>query len=539
MTKSGYQHLVDFLRSEIKDLKNIFILVSLYGLLSITSPLAVQSLVNFIGVGGSKQPIIIVSLIFFILIILKGIFLIFEKIIVEYIQRRIFIKNAYDSVDSLINLNHEDAKKINLTERVNRFFDVIVIQKSVVTLLSIGMLTLFQGLVGSIALIIYSPFFLFVVIALVAFFFVVIKIIGRNGYSTSVEVSKVKYEFVNWLFQIANNWDFVNRLSSKKYLSDKTDQIINKFLSKREAHFKILLHQNISTYIFYTFISTSMILLGGYLVINGNINLGQFVAAEVIFFGAISSLIRFVNQLDSYYELTAAFDKVAQLTQFKGEVYKKNKFPLIHISQISFTAINNDFKHISSFEKLSNQTFKKNKPMLLYCESDHQRNLLSDTFIGKNKYLNEYYKVDNHPYETLDHQSFLSKVQVIKKNIIFEDTLLNNLKIVQDDLDLAELQKLLMHFDFYEDSKSQADLDHVLNATNLNISNFQLIKLQVIRALVANPEILIIDSFFDTLSPTHTSYLVSKIQSIKHNLIFILITGNSSVAKLFPKTLKF
>jgi len=96
-----------------------------------------------------------------------------------------------------------------------------------------------------------------------------------------------------------------------------------------------------------------------------------------------------------------------------------------------------------------------------------------------------------------------------------------------------------MHFDFYEDSKSQVDLDHVLNATNLNISNFQLIKLQVIRALVANPEILIIDSFFDTLSPTHTSYLVSKIQSIKHNLIFILITGNSSVAKLFPKTLKF
>ena len=211
MIKTGYQYLTDFLRSELSDLKSIFFLVSLYGLLSITSPLAVQSLVNFIGVGGSTQPMIIIAFIFFLLIALKGIFLIFEKIIVEYMQRRIFIKNAYDSVDTLVNLDQEEAKKINLTERVNRFFDVIVIQKSVVTLLSIGMLTLFQGLVGSIALIIYSQYFLFVVISLILFFYVVIKIIGRNGYSTAVEVSKIKYEFVNWLFQIANNWDFINK----------------------------------------------------------------------------------------------------------------------------------------------------------------------------------------------------------------------------------------------------------------------------------------------------------------------------------------
>ena len=539
MIKTGYQYLTDFLRSELSDLKSIFFLVSLYGLLSVTSPLAVQSLVNFIGVGGSTQPMIIIALIFFLLIALKGIFLIFEKIIVEYIQRRIFIKNAYDSVDTLVNLDQEEAKKINLTERVNRFFDVIVIQKSVVTLLSIGMLTLFQGLVGSIALIIYSPYFLFVVISLILFFYVVIKIIGRNGYSTAVEVSKIKYEFVNWLFQIANNWDFINRLSTKSYLVEKTDSIINTFLTKREQHFKILLHQNISTYIFYTLISSSMILLGGFLVINGNINLGQFVAAEVIFFSAISSLIRFVNQLDSYYELTAAFDKVAQLTQLKQEVHSKNKFFLSDIEQISFSNIHIDDQQLLFLQKLSNQVFKKNEPVVLFCESDFQRDLIGQTFIAKNKSLNPFYKIDSNFYKTLDHQAFLSKTQLIKKTIIFEDTLLNNIKIAQDNLDLSELQKLFDHFDFYETSTEQVSLDLVLNPTHLSIDHLQLIKLQFIRALLANPQLFIVDSYLDNLTPEIAMYLIRKVLSFKKQIIFIVITGNKNIAKLIPKRLKF
>lgn len=539
MIKTGYQHLADFLRSELSDLKSIFFLVSLYGLLSITSPLAVQSLVNFIGVGGSTQPMIIIALIFFLLIALKGIFLIFEKIIVEYMQRRIFIKNAYDSVDTLVNLDQEEAKKINLTERVNRFFDVIVIQKSVVTLLSIGMLTLFQGLVGSIALIIYSPYFLFVVISLILFFYVVIKIIGRNGYSTAVEVSKIKYEFVNWLSQIANNWDFINRLSTKSYLVEKTNSIINKFLTKREQHFKILLHQNIFTYIFYTLISSSMILLGGFLVINGNINLGQFVAAEVIFFSAISSLIRFVNQLDSYYELTAAFDKVAQLTQLKQEVHSKNKFFLSDIQQISFSSIHTDDQLLLFLQKLSNQVFKKNEPIVLFCESDFQRDLIGQTFIAKNKSLNPFYKIDSNFYKTLDHQAFLSKTQLIKKTIIFEDTLLNNIKIAQDNLELSELQKLFDHFDFYETSTEQVSLDLVLNPTHLSIDHLQLIKLQFIRALLANPELLIVDSYLDNLTPEIAMYLIRKVLSFKKQIIFIVITGDKNIAKLIPKRLKF
>src|SRR5210317_20630 len=539
MIKTGFNHLVVFLRSESKDLRNIFFLVSLYGFLSITSPLAVQSLVNFIGVGGSQQPIVIIGIIFFLLITLKGTFLIFEKIIVEYIQRRVFIKNAYDSVDSLVNLNHTEAKSINLTERVNRFFDVIVIQKSVVTLLSIGMLTFFQGLIGSIALIIYSPYFVFVVFGLIVFFVVVIKVIGRNGYSTAVEVSKIKYEFVNWLFQIANNWDFVNRLGTKKYLSEKSNHIINKFLHYRQHHFRILLHQNIATYVFYSLISTLMILLGGFLVINGSINLGQFVAAEVIFFSAISSLMRFVNQLDSYYELTAAFDKVSQLTNLKPELHSKNKFTVKEIDQIGFTIFDKKDQQLDTLKALSNQIFKKNKPIALLRDDDYSRALLAQAFIGKNKSVNPFYKIQNNFYDTLDRHVFLSKIQLIRKNIIFDDTLLNNIRIVQDKLDLDKLQKLFNHFDFFTDSKNPISLDQTLDSSNLNITNLQLTKLQIIRALIAEPEILIIDSYLDGINPKTAQMLITKILTFKKDLIFIVITGSKTISNLMPTYLEF
>ena len=539
MKRTGFDYLMDFLRSELLALKNIFFLVSLYGVFSIVSPLSVQSLVNYIGVGGSGQPIIIIGIVFFVLIALKGVFLIFEKIIVEYIQRRIFIKNAYDSVDALLNLDQTEAKKINLTERVNRFFDVIVIQKSIVTLLSTGMLTLFQGLIGSIALIIYSPYFLFVVISLFSFFYFVIKIIGRDGYSTAVEVSKIKFEFVNWLFQISNNWDFVSRLGSKFYFSDKTNLIINRFLSKREHHFKILLNQNISTYIFYTFISTAMILLGGYLVINGNINLGQFVAAEVIFFSAISSLIRFVNQLDSYYELTAAFDKVSQLTELKQKVYPKNRMPVSNIDQISFSSIDITDQKLLPFQRLSNQVFKKGEAVALYCEKQSFRNSLAEALIGENKSINPFYKVNGNFYQTINHQDFFSKTQLIKDSIIFEDTMLNNIKISKDNLDLDELHKLFSQFDFYENGDRQISLDDMLYPADLILDHLQVIKLQFIRALMAKPSILIIDSYFDNLSPDVVNYLISKVLAYKNQMTVFVITSNKNISKLFPKKLKF
>lgn len=282
-----------------------------------------------------------------------------------------------------------------------------------------------------------------------------------------------------------------------------------------------------------------MILLGGFLVINGNINLGQFVAAEVIFFSAISSLIRFVNQLDSYYELTAAFDKVAQLTQLKQEVHSKNKFFLSDIEQISFSNIHTDDQQLLFLQKLSNQVFKKNEPVVLFCESDLQRDLIGQTFIAKNKSLNPFYKIDSNFYKTLDHQAFLSKTQLIKKTIIFEDTLLNNIKIAQDNLDLGELQKLFDHFDFYETSTEQVSLDLVLNPTHLSIDHLQLIKLQFIRALLANPQLLIVDSYLDNLTPEIAMYLIRKVLSFKKQIIFIVITGNKNIAKLIPKRLKF
>lgn len=539
MKKTGFDHLVDFLRSEQKALKNIFFLVSLYGVFSVVSPLSVQSLVNYIGVGGSGQPIIIIGIVFFVLIALKGIFLIFEKIVVEYIQRRIFIKNAYDSVDALLNLDQNETKQINLTERTNRFFDVIVIQKSVVTLLSTGILTLSQGLIGSIALIIYSPYFLFVVISLILFFIFVIKIIGKDGYSTAVEVSKIKFEFVNWLFQIASNCDFVSRLGSKSYLSDKTNLIINRFLSKREHHFKILLNQNISTYIFYTLISTAMILLGGYLVINGNINLGQFVAAEVIFFSAISSLIRFVNQLDSYYELTAAFDKVSQLTQLKQEVYTKNRMRISSIDQISFSSIDISDKKLLPFQGLSNQVFKKGEAVALYCKHEFFRNSLAEALVGKNKSINPFYMVNGNFYQTIDHQDFLSKTQYIKENIIFEDTLLNNINISKDNPDLDELYELFSQFDFYENGARQITLDDMLYAADLILDHLQVIKFQFIRALLAKPSVLIIDSYFDNLSPNVANFLISKLLTHKNQMTLCVVTSNKNISKLFPKKLKF
>ena len=61
---------------------------------------------------------------------------------------------------------------------------------------------------------------------------------------------------------------------------------------------------------------------GGLLVMRGEINLGQFVAAEFIIFGVLSAFISFVKKLETYYDMMAAVDKIGGIEDLQKENFK-------------------------------------------------------------------------------------------------------------------------------------------------------------------------------------------------------------------------
>ena len=168
-TKSPADRLLELIRLEKKDLITLPFLVFAYGVISIATPVSVQALVNVVNMGAVLQPLFVISLILFVLLLLSGALYVFEGFIVELIQRRIYIRTAIDTAQNTQKVEISLYDKENPVELINRFFDVDTIQKSAATLLTISLISLLQVIIGSIILLFYSVYFAFVVMMIIGF----------------------------------------------------------------------------------------------------------------------------------------------------------------------------------------------------------------------------------------------------------------------------------------------------------------------------------------------------------------------------------
>lgn len=530
--ENGLYKLTELAKKEIKDLKKISFLLFAYGLVSIVSPLAVQSIVNFIAIGGSLQPIYIISIIFFFMVTIKGVFIIFEKITVEYLQRRIFVDNASAAKDALIKLSLTQLKTKKIPDLINRFFDVIVVQKSVSSLLSVAVLTIFQGVAGCLILFFYSPYFLIIIFFVCLYFYFAVSVIGKKGYETAVDVSKVKYEFVSWLYQIFRNSNFTRLSAMSDAINVSTENIINAYLKKRDQHYIVLLKQNIFSYAFYAIISTAMLLMGGWLVTNGIINLGQFVAAEVIFFGAIVSFIRFISQLDSYYELTAALDKVSQLVDSSSDKESKKLIALDNINSLSINL--NELMHVDDKRRVrENISLTKGDILLLSNSIGSSRVLSFAEIIAGEKSLNRNSKnilsVNNISFSDICLSSFRKRVLFLSRFDFFEASILDNLNFnnnYSDDF----IQDLLLKLKITSSAEPTISLNTILERDGDPLSVSKKIKLLFLRALLLKPDLIVIDLLFDYLDEDDQKLLSRLFATFQKDLMLVIESTNKTVS---------
>lgn len=529
--ENGLYKLTELAKKEIKDLKKISFLLFAYGLVSIVSPLAVQSIVNFIAIGGSLQPIYIISIIFFFMVTIKGVFIIFEKITVEYLQRRIFVDNASAAKDALIKLSLTQLKTKKIPDLINRFFDVIVVQKSVSSLLSVAVLTIFQGVAGCLILFFYSPYFLIIIFFVCLYFYFAVSVIGKKGYETAVDVSKVKYEFVSWLYQIFRNSNFTRLSAMSDAINVSTENIINAYLKKRDQHYIVLLKQNIFSYAFYAIISTAMLLMGGWLVTNGIINLGQFVAAEVIFFGAIVSFIRFISQLDSYYELTAALDKVSQLVDSSSDKESKKLIALDNINSLSINL--NELMHDDKRRVREIISLTKGDILLLSNSIGSSRVLSFAEIIAGEKSLNRNSKnilsVNNISFSDICLSSFRKRVLFLSRFDFFEASILDNLNFnnnYSDDF----IQDLLLKLKITSSAEPTISLNTILERDGDPLSVSKKIKLLFLRALLLKPDLIVIDLLFDYLDEDDQKLLSRLFATFQKDLMLVIESTNKTVS---------
>jgi ABC-type bacteriocin/lantibiotic exporter with double-glycine peptidase domain len=315
-----WQRFLGILQLERKDIRLVLYYAVFSGLIALTLPLGIQAIINLIqGAQVSTSWIVLVVLVTFG-VAFVGILQLMQMRIIETIQQRIFMRASFEFTYRFPKMKMEELRNSYPPELANRFFDVLNIQKGLAKLLLDVPAAVLQIVFALILLSLYHPFFIAFGILLVVLIYIVFKYTIQRGMETSLMESKQKYKVAHWIQEVARSITSFKIAGKTTLALDKNDYLVDGYLKARENHFKILVLQFIQMIGFKIIVTAGLLIIGGLLVLNQEMNIGQFVAAEIIILLVITSVEKLILGLESFYDVLTSLEKMGQVVDKEIEV---------------------------------------------------------------------------------------------------------------------------------------------------------------------------------------------------------------------------
>lgn len=310
-----FTSLLRLLSDEGEDVITVAVYAAMVAIFSLTVPLASQGIIDSVSLGTFTNQIVVLCAAITVGLLLYGGFDVLKYYTVDMLQRRLFASTSLEMAYRLPLMKRSELEGEYGPALINRFFDVVAMQKSLSKILLNGLVYSLIALVSLVLLTIYSSFFLIVGLTAVLFTPVLIWGLGRRGLKTSIEQSSFKYSMAHWLEDLARCQQSFKLNGSPSYVHARTDQLASDYVRARGNHFQIFGRQLAAAAAFRAVIVGLALGIGGYLVTQGNITLGQFVAAELLIVYLTNNGFNLVGLFASGYDLLTAISKILHVTE--------------------------------------------------------------------------------------------------------------------------------------------------------------------------------------------------------------------------------
>ena len=506
-----WMRFVKALEIERKDIVQILYYSVFGGFVSLTLPLGIQAIINLIQGAQVSTSWIILVIFVTVGVIFSGALQIMQLRIVETIQQRIFTRAAFELCFRFPKIKMTELRNYYPPELANRFFDTLTFQKGISKILIDVPAAILQILFALILLSFYHPFFIVFGIFLLLLIYIVFKFTIQKGLQTSLLESKIKYKVAHWIQEVARTI-ISFKLSGKTNLAmTKNDYLVDKYLQARENHFKILILQFTQMIGFKVIVTASLLLIGGILVLNQQMNIGQFVAAEIVILLVITSVEKLIVGLESFYDVLTSIEKIGQVVDKELE------------SQVGESPVFKDGLSIE-FDKVSYSVENRNTPIInnlsLKIEAKSRILISGESGSGKSSLLrliagiieptdgNVY--VNNLSLRSLHLNHYRSQLGLLlSEETPFEGTLRENLIFnndkSKDDIIFNVLRAIGLTQFLREQSKG---LDTVLYPEGKQMSYTISKKIILARAIIKEPKVLILEDPLDQFNQDESNKIV-------------------------------
>ncbi|MBM4376400.1 MAG: ATP-binding cassette domain-containing protein [Deltaproteobacteria bacterium] len=316
---SPVKRLLRLLALDRDDLGVVFVYAFAVGVLSLATPIAVQALVNSVAFGAVLQPVVVLSILVLAVLAFAALLRGLQVRVVEALQQRLFVRVALDLAYRLPRVQAQALDEVYGPEFVNRFFDVLTVQKTAATFLLDGVGLLLQAAIGLVVLGFYHPALLAFDVTLTLVVAVILVVLGKGAPKTSIEESKAKYAVAGWLEELVRHPYVFRAAQPAELAAERAEALTRRYLGARRAHFGILVRQVLGLLWLQAIASAALLGIGGALVVDRQLTLGQLVAAELIVSAVVASLVKLGKHFESFYDLVAAVDKLGHLADLPLE----------------------------------------------------------------------------------------------------------------------------------------------------------------------------------------------------------------------------
>lgn len=522
--------LIKLLSSEKKDLIIIFTYSLIIGLLSLVIPVAIQSLVNTIAFATLLQPLIILTTLVVVALSFEALLRLLRTHVVELLQQRIFVRVSSDLAYRLPRAKTSFFDSHHGPELVNRFLDVLTVQKSSSTLLIDGLSILIQTFVGMVLLAFYHPILLVFDIIIVLCILFILFILSYKGTETSIKESKVKYKVLAWFEEIALNLKSFKSYNGNNFVMKNADYLVRDYLKARNKHFNVLFRLFSGTLFLQVLASSSLLGIGGWLVMQQQLTIGQLVAAELIVASIVINFTKFSKQLEVYYDLLAAIDKIGHLTGIDIEEVK-NEIPqnLGQSLSVGFRNVSFKYNNMTLFKSL-NFNIKPNTIFGIYSEEAGGKTTISDMIYGLRKPNEGIIEINKIDLQLINLDIYRENIAMVSQPEIIYASIVENIRMGRNNLHINSITEALEKVNLLNEvvNNLPSGLDTILSTGGNPLSYTSSIKLMIARAICENKSLIIFDGVLDYLDKKYIDHIFNKVIN-KANSTIIITTSNKDL----------
>ncbi len=531
-SKTPLRKLSDLIYLDKGEVFSIYFYAILSGLVDLSLPVGVQAIIGFVM--GATMVTSIYVLIFFVVmgVLSVGIMKINQMRIIEKIEQKIFARYAFSFAEKIPNLDLRELDKYYLPEKVNRFFDTINVQKGLSKLLLEIPSASIQILFGLVLLSLYHPVFIVFGLVLVAILYTILYLTSAKGLSSSLEESHYKYRVVAWLEEMAKVIKSFKFSQGTHFNLQKTDSNLIKYIEARTVHFKVLLFQYKTLVFFKVAITATMLIVGTNLLLRQELNIGEFIAAEIVILSVIKAVEKLIVNLDKAYDVLTGIEKLSTITDSPSEV--DGNTDLISKEGIDILFRNVSFSYQEGTAIFSQ--FNTHIPFYsLVCVSGNEASgkstflkLLSGNYRDfEGSILLNQIPMQNYRLESMRIQTGI----YLNQHEVFEGTVLENISLGRKQVTPQQIMHVAsqLGIDDFIHSLSKG-FDTLIDTAGKKLSTSLLKKILLLRAFVNEPALLLLEEPWNGLDVKVKPIMIDYLKRIAQKTTVVVVSNDTTFA---------